>query len=84
MISIRSRHSRRAPAIQRSAMAFARGAMTGLLIIRTPIALNTASKRLSELGVAVPDQELKAGSMTLQVHEQVAGLLGDPVPARRS
>jgi hypothetical protein len=65
-------------------MAFARGAMTGLLIIRTPIALNTASKRLSELGVAVPDQELKAGSMTLQVHEQVAGLLGDPVPARRS
>ena len=39
----RSRHSRRALAIQRSAIAFARGAWTGVFTIRTPIAVNTAS-----------------------------------------
>jgi MmyB-like transcription regulator ligand binding domain len=44
VISIRSRHSRRALAIQRSAIAFARGACTGVLMIRTPIAVKTASK----------------------------------------
>ena len=43
MISIRSRHSRRALAIWRSASAFARGAWTGVFMIRTPIAVNTAS-----------------------------------------
>jgi hypothetical protein len=34
VISIRSRHSRLALAIQRSAIAFARGARTGVLMIR--------------------------------------------------
>ena len=43
MISIRSRHSRRALAIHLSAIAFARGARTGVLMIRTPMAVNTAS-----------------------------------------
>jgi hypothetical protein len=41
-ISIRSRHSPRALAIQRSATAFARGAWTGVLMMRTPIAANPA------------------------------------------
>ena len=40
----RSRHSRRALAIQRSAIAFARGAWTGDLMIRIPAAASTASK----------------------------------------
>jgi hypothetical protein len=41
-ISIRSRHSRRALPIQRSAIAFARGAYTGVRTVRTPMAVNTA------------------------------------------
>lgn len=40
---VRSRQSRRALAIQRSAMAFARGAWTGAFTIRPPIAVNAAS-----------------------------------------
>jgi hypothetical protein len=43
VISIRSRHSRRALPTQRSAIAFARGAWRGLLMIRAPTAVNTAS-----------------------------------------
>jgi len=43
MISIRSRHSQRALAIQRSAIAFAWGARTGVLIIRAPAAASTTS-----------------------------------------
>jgi len=42
-MGIRSRHSRRALAIRRSAIAFALGARTGALMIRTPMAVNTAS-----------------------------------------
>src|ERR1019366_6125962 len=41
---MRSVHSRRALAIHRSQMAFARGAWTGVLIIRRPDAVKTASK----------------------------------------
>ena len=43
VIRIRSWHSRLPLAIQRSAIAFARGARIGVLMIRTPIAVNTAS-----------------------------------------
>ena len=39
----------RALAIQRSAIAFARGAWTGVLMIRRPIAVNTASNALVNL-----------------------------------
>ncbi|HEY2270289.1 MAG TPA: hypothetical protein VGI96_47265 [Streptosporangiaceae bacterium] len=42
MISIRSGRARRAPAIWRSAIAFARGARTGVLMIRIPAAVSTA------------------------------------------
>src|ERR1700734_739145 len=43
MISIRSRHSRRVLAIHLSAIAFARGARTGFLMIRRPTPAKTAS-----------------------------------------
>ena len=43
MISIRSRHSRRPLAIQRSAIPFACGARIGVWMIRTPSAVNTVS-----------------------------------------
>ena len=49
MISIRSRHSRRALAIHLSAIAFARGARTGALMIRTPTAASTASNAVVNL-----------------------------------
>ena len=44
MISSRSRHSRRAVPIHRSAKAFAGGAWGGVLRTRVPAAANTASK----------------------------------------
>jgi hypothetical protein len=47
VISIRSGHSRRAPEIQRSAIAFARGARTGVPIIRIPAAVSTASNAVN-------------------------------------
>ena len=62
MTSIRSRYSRRALAIHRSAMAFA--------------------ERRGELGVPVPHEEFEAVSVIVQVHQQVASLLGRPLPRR--
>jgi hypothetical protein len=47
-------------------------------MIRTPIAVNTASNAALNLGVPVPDQELQALRLTVEVHQQVAGLLGHP------
>ena len=35
-------------------------------------------ERGSELGVAIPDEEPEAAANVTEVHEQVAGLLGDP------
>ena len=40
---MRSVHSRRALAIHRSQIAFARGAWTGVVMIRMPVAVKTAS-----------------------------------------
>ena len=75
-ISIWSRHSRRALPTQRSAIAFARGARTGVLMIRTPVAVNTPVEHGGELGVPVPDQEFEAVSVILEVHQEITGLLG--------
>src|SRR5215472_4201205 len=77
-ISSWSRHSRRALPIQRSAIAFARGACTGVLMTRTPVAVNTASNGAVNLASPVTDQELEAGGLITEVHQQVAGLLGHP------
>jgi hypothetical protein len=77
MTSIRSRHSRRALAIQRSAIAFARGARTGVLIVRADCSEHRV-ERDAELCVPVTDQELQALSMIFKVHQQVPGLLGHP------
>jgi hypothetical protein len=63
---------------KRSAMALARGARTGVWMMRTSMAVNTASKaavnveRGGELGVAVPDEEPEAPAGVVEVHEQVA------------
>ena len=39
---------------------------------------NTASKAASELGISVADQEPELLGAVTEVHQQVAGLLGDP------
>ena len=48
-----------------------RGARTGVLMIRTPIAVNTASKAAVNLGIPIPEQELEACavSVILEVHQ---------------
>jgi hypothetical protein len=79
VISVRSRHSRRALPIQRSAIAFARGACTGVLMIRTPMAVNTASKG-SELGIAVTDHELEGGGLIAEIHQQIAACWATHAP----
>ena len=40
--------------------------------------VNTASKVAGELGISVADQEPELFGLVAEVHEQVAGLLGDP------
>jgi hypothetical protein len=51
-------------------------------MIRTPIAVNTASNPAVNFVSPVPDQELPAHSAALEVHQQVTGLLADPLPHR--
>jgi hypothetical protein len=63
---------------QRFAIAFARGARIGVLMIRTPGPSEHRVEGGGELGVSVPDQELQAISAILQVHHQVPGPLGNP------
>ena len=79
VISIRSRHSRRALVIHRSAIAFARGAWTGVLMIRTPAAANTASKAAVNLASRSRIRN-SARPPVSEAHRQVAGLLGHPLP----
>ena len=80
MIRRWSRHSRRRVPIQRSAIAFARGARTGVRMMRMSAPANTASKAAVNLAVPVADQEPELVGVVAEVHEQVAGLLGDPGP----
>jgi hypothetical protein len=79
-ISIRSRHSWRALPIQRSAIAFARGACTGVWMMRTPMAANTAPKAAVKLGIPVVDEEREGGGWIGGIHQQIAGLPGHPWP----
>ena len=82
MIRRRSRSSRRIVPTKRSAIAFALGARTGVLMILTSTAVKTVSKAGGELGVAVADEEPEAAVAVVEVHEQVAGLLGEPGAGR--
>ena len=45
---------------------------------RMSMAVKTASNAVVKLGVAIPDQEPEAAAGVVEVHEQVAGLLGQP------
>jgi hypothetical protein len=83
VISIRSRHSRRALAIQRSAIAFARGDRTGALTTRVPLPEKTSSNAAVNL---LSRSRIKTGSCRplAKIRQQITGLLGGPRPGRMS
>ena len=56
---------------KRSAIAFARGARTGVLTIRTSMAVKTASMAVVNFGVAVADEEPEASSGVVEIHDQL-------------
>jgi hypothetical protein len=65
--------------IQRSAMALARGARTGVRRMRMASLANTASKtHAGERGVAVPDQERERSCAVAEVGHQIPCLLSHP------
>ena len=68
-------HSRRALAIHRSQIAFARGACTGVVMIGMPGRGEDGVERVGVFGVPVSDQELQAVGALAEVHERVPGLL---------
>ena len=80
MIRRWSRHSRRRVPMKRSAIAFARGARTGVRMMRMSAPAKTASNGGGELAVPVADQEPEPVGAVAEVHQQVAGLLGDQSP----
>ena len=63
---------------KRSAIAFARGARTGVLMILTSMAVKTASKAAVNLASRSRMRNRKRAAGVVEVHEQVAGLLGEP------
>jgi hypothetical protein len=82
VIRRRSRSSRRIVPTKRSAIAFARGARTGVLTI---LDLDRGEDRVEgsgELAVAVADEEPEALVGVVEVHEQVARLLCEPGSGR--
>ena len=68
--------------MNRSASAFARGARIGVRSADDPDvgAGEDSVERGGELAVPVADQEPELVGAVAEVHEQVAGLLGHPVP----
>ena len=65
--------------MKRSAIAFARGARIGVRMTRMSAPMKTASNAAVNLLVRA-DQEPELVGVFAEVHEQVAGLLGDPRP----
>ena len=71
-------HSRRALAIQRSQIAFARGARTGVAMTRMPAATKTASNAPVYLASRSLIKNFKPSGPLTKVHERVPGLLYRP------
>lgn len=63
---------------KRSAIAFARGARVGVLMIVTSVPVNTASKAAVNLPSRSRMRNRISRWAVVQVHEQVARLLGQP------
>ena len=64
--------------MKRSAIAFARGARTGVRMIRMSAPVKTASKAVVNLLSRSRIRNRNCVGAVAEVHEQVAGLLGDP------
>ena len=82
MIRMRSRTSRRTLPTKRSAIALARGARTGVFDDADADRGEHGVERGGELGVAVPEEEPEPPAGGVEVHEQVAGQLGQPSAGR--
>ena len=82
MIRRRSRQFAADVPTKRSAMAFARGARTGVLMIWMSTPANTASKAAVNLVSRSRIRNRKPVGAVVEVHEQVAGLLGQPRSGR--
>ena len=67
--------------MKRSTIPFARGARTGVRMMRMSAPANNGVEAGRELGISVTDQESELLGAVTEVHQQVAGLLGDPSPA---
>ena len=68
--------------MKRSAIAFARGARTGARMMQNVGAGEDGVEGGGELAVPVADQEPEPVGAIAEIHQQVAGLLGDPGPGR--
>src|SRR5688572_8142041 len=79
---MRSVSSALAVRTNRSAKQFALGHRGGILTGSIPAPARTASEGVSELTGSVADQEPERGGSIVEVHEQVAGLLGGPRSGR--
>ena len=75
---MRSSSSRRRLPTKRSAIALARGARAGVLMIRASNCGEDGVEGGGELGVAVSDEKPEAPTGVIEVHAEVAGLLGQP------
>src|SRR5436190_5526984 len=80
MIRMRSSSSRRIDPTKRSAIAFARGARTGVLMILTSVAVNTASKVVVNLASRSRMRNRKRRSASSRSMRRLRGLLGGPFP----
>ena len=60
----------------RLVIAFVRGAGTGVLITWIPVPAKTASNVAENVAVAVADEEPEASTRVVEVHREVACLLG--------
>ena len=82
MIRVRSRSSRRTLPTKRSAIALARGARTGVLMMRMSMAVKTASNAVVNLASRSRMRKPEAAAGVVEVHGEVAGLLAQPGAGR--
>ncbi len=76
---VRSRSSRRHPPVQHSVIAFMRGVRTLHSTVRIGVGEDRAA-RGGEVRAAAVDHELDSARLLAEVHEEVACLLGGPLP----
>jgi hypothetical protein len=71
---------RRHPPVQRSVIAFMGGVWMLHSMVWMPASARAVSKAGGEVGAVAADHERDQVSLLAEVHEEVAGLLGSPLP----